>query len=406
MRHYHRTWAEISLDAIAHNVRAARQCMPPGSKLMCVIKADGYGHGALALARYLEDKCEYYAVAVLEEALTLRAAGVQKPILLLGYTSPNQHAAVVGADVAQTIFSIETARALSAAAVERGRRAKVHIAVDTGMARIGFPDTAEAAQAVAALAALPGLEIEGVFTHLARADETDKSSAKEQFMRFAAFCAVLEKNGLRPAIRHICNSAGIMEFAGGQALQAPCDMVRLGISLYGLYPSEEVEKKKMPLLPAMQWKTHVVHLKDVPSGTGVSYGHTFVTHRETRVATLPVGYADGYPRALSNKGHVLIRGQFAPILGRVCMDQCMVDVTDIPGVALEEEVILIGGSGERVITVEEIGAASASFHYETACRVGQRVPRIYTLGGQIVDFHSVLLTQAQYENAFAHGSEG
>ncbi|MDR3313829.1 MAG: alanine racemase [Oscillospiraceae bacterium] len=399
MQHYHRTWAEISLDAIAHNVQAARACIPAGVRLMCVIKADGYGHGALALARFLEDKCEYYAVAVLEEALTLRAAGIRKPILLLGYTSPSQYDVVVAAGLSQTIFSAEAAHALSQAACKAGKRVKLHFAVDTGMARIGFPDTPATAAQLAALAKLPGLEAEGIFTHLARADEADKASAQEQFARFAAFCAAAEQAGLHVPVRHICNSAGIMELASIAAHDA-YDMVRLGISLYGLYPSEEVQKARMPLQPAMQWKTHIVHLKEVPAGTGISYGHTFVATRTTRVATLPVGYADGYPRALSNAGHVIVRGQFAPILGRVCMDQFMVDATEIPGVALEEEVTLVGTQGACTVTLEEIGAASASFNYETACRVGQRVPRIYTLGGAAVDFHSALLTQAQYESEY------
>ncbi len=391
MRHYHRTWAEISLDAIAHNVRAARACIPAETKLMCVIKADGYGHGALALARFLDDKCEYYGVAVLEEALTLRAAGITKPILLLGYTSPSQFDAVVAAGLSQTIFSERDAQALSGAALRAGTRVKVHFKVDTGMGRIGFADTPQSAALLADLAQLPGLEAEGIFTHLACADEADPTSARGQFERFAAFCAAAEKSGLRVPIRHICNSAGLIGF------ENPLDMVRLGISLYGLYPSEEVAKDRMPLRPAMCWKTHVVHLKEVPADTGISYGHTFVTKRTTLLATLPIGYADGYPRALSNTGRVIIRGQYAPIVGRICMDQCMVDVTDIPGVTLEDEVILVGCEGDCRVTLEEIGAASASFNYETACRVGQRVPRVYILGGEVSDFHSVFLTQAMYE---------
>ncbi|MDR1927310.1 MAG: alanine racemase [Oscillospiraceae bacterium] len=393
LQDYHRSWAEISLDAVEHNLHAARARIPASTKLMTVIKADGYGHGALALARFLRGKCDYFAVAVLEEALSLRKAGIAEPILLLGYTSPSQSEAVVRAGLTQTVFCLEAARALSAAAVKNVKRIKIHIAVDTGMSRIGFADTQDAAEEIVRIAALPGLELEGIFTHFARADEADKSAARLQASRFADFTARLEEMGIRIPIKHICNSAGIIDF------EEHLDMVRLGISLYGLYPSEDVSKGNLPLRPAMTWKTHVVQLKTVPPGCGVSYGHSFITRRKTRIATLPVGYADGYPRALSNRGRVIIRGQYAPVLGRVCMDQCMVDVTDIPGVAQEEEVLLLGSAGSCRITLEEIGAASASFNYETACRVGQRVPRVYIYRGQVVEFHSMLVTAADYLNA-------
>jgi len=389
---YLRTWAEISLDAIESNVAALRARLAPGVKLMCVIKADGYGHGALPLARFLDDRCEYFAVAVLEEALTLRAAGVAKPILLLCYTSPAQYGALLAADVAQTVYSLEQAQALSQAAQEAGKHAKIHIKIDTGMGRVGFADTRASIGEIVQTAGLLGLELEGVYTHYARADEADKTSALAQRSRFAAFTRELADLGVSFPLKHACNSAAAMELDGH------FDMVRFGIGLYGLYPSEEVNRESLPLKPAMSWKTHVAHLKTVPPGTGISYGHTFVTQRETRVATLPVGYADGYPRALSNQGHVIIHGQYAPILGRVCMDQCMADVTDIPGVRMEDEVILLGESGQCRITMEEIGARSASFNYETACRVSQRVPRVYVYKGETVDFKSVLTTEKEFMN--------
>ncbi|MDR2753575.1 MAG: alanine racemase [Oscillospiraceae bacterium] len=390
LQQYLRTWAEISLDAIEHNVAAARQLLAPGTKLCCVIKADGYGHGAAALARFLDDKCEYYAVAILEEGLALRRAGVTKPILLLGYTSPNQHETALAMDLTLTIFSWEQAQALSRAAAKTQKIAKAHIAVDTGMGRVGFADDDKSVATIAAIARLPFVAPEGLFTHFARADETDKTSARAQYHRYKTFAAKLAAAGIEFPLRHVCNSAALMEFDGIAPGHCANGMARFGISLYGLYPSEEVDKALLPLAPAMCWKTHVVHLKTVPPGTGISYGHTFVTARETRVATLPVGYADGYPRALSNRGHVILRGQFAPILGRVCMDQLMVDVTDILGVAQEEEVILLGRQGDCAISMEEIGAMSASFNYETACRVGQRVPRVYVYHDKVVDFHSVL----------------
>jgi len=390
MQNYLRTWAEISLDATESNVNAVKARLAPGVKLMCVIKADAYGHGAVPLARFLDGKCDCYAVSVLEEALTLRAAGIEKPMLLLCYTSPSQYGALLAADVAQTIYSLEQAQALSQAAQTAGKRQKIHIAVDTGMARIGFSDTDASAGEIAQAAQLPGLELEGLFTHYARADEADKASALAQRARFAAFAQKLEAAGMHIPLKHSCNSAAAMEF------DTHGDLVRFGIGLYGLYPSEEVVRENLPLRPAMSWKTHVAHLKTVPAGTGISYGHTFVTARETRVATLPVGYADGYPRALSNRGHVIIHGQYAPILGRICMDMCMVDVTDIPDVHMEDEVILLGEDGSCRVTMEEIGAMSASFNYETACRVSQRVPRLYTYRGRIVDFQSVLTTEKDF----------
>ena len=371
-----RTWAEISLDAIEHNVNAVKARFAPNTRLMCVIKADGYGHGAIALAEFLADKCDHFAVAILEEALALRRAGVTKPILLLGYTSPFHYKEALEAGVSLTIFCEEDAAKLSEIAERMGKRAMLHMKIDTGMGRIGFADTDSSAEQITKIAALPGIEIEGIFTHFACADEAEKASYQEQLRRYEAF---LKNERLAEihsrAICHCCNSAAAMETT------VHFDMVRFGVALYGLYPSEEVNRSNLPLQPAMSWKTCVAHLKTVPPGTGVSYGHTFVTNRETRVATLPIGYADGYPRALSNQGHVLIRGQFAPIIGRVCMDQCMVDVTDIPDVQREDEVILLGKAGEREITMEEIGAKSASFNYETACRVGHRVPRVYVYQG-------------------------
>lgn len=389
MEGYHRTWAEVSLDAIAANVSAVKGRLAPGTRLMCVIKADGYGHGAVALGRFLADKCDFFGVATLEEALTLRTAGVTKPLLILGYTSPSQYDAVVAAGLSQTIFSAEQASALSRAAVQAGRQAAAHLAVDTGMGRIGFGDTAQAAAEIAELAQLPGLVIEGLFTHFARADEADQGSALGQYQRFSAFSARLEAAGVRIPLKHACNSAAAMAF------DTHFDMIRLGIAMYGLYPSE-VLRKSLTLRPAMSWKTHVVHLKTVPAGTGISYGHDFVTARETRVATLSIGYGDGYPRALSNRGRVIIRGRFAPILGRVCMDQMMVDVTDIHEAALEDEVILVGEEAGLRVSMEEIGEMSASFNYETACRVGQRVTRVYQFHGNVVDIHSSLVTAEEF----------
>jgi len=365
---YQRTWAEISLCAIEQNIAAIKARLSHGTKLMCSIKANAYGHGSTELARFLEGKCDYFSVAVLDEALALRADGIQKPLMILGYTSPSQYDQVAAHNLTQTIYTLEQAQALSAAALNANKSALAHIAVDTGMGRIGFADDEKSIEAIRQIAALPRLELEGLFTHFARADEADKTSALSQYERFDAFAQQL---GLAIPIKHACNSAAFMQF------DRHYDMVRVGLALYGLYPSDEINKAALTLTPALQWKTRVVHLKTVPPGTGISYGHTFVAARETRVATLPVGYADGYPRALLNTGRVLVNGQFAPVIGRVCMDQCMVDVTDIPGVCIEAEVVLVGRQGKFSIAMEELAAHSGTINYEAVCRIGQRVQRIY-----------------------------
>lgn len=391
MQPYHRIYAEISLDALEANIRALRAKIKPDVKVMAVIKADGYGHGASAIARFLAEQVEYFAVSVLEEALQLRLDGITYPLMILGYTSPSQFAAVVQNDITQTVFTLESAQALSEEALRQGKKAKIHIAVDTGMARIGFLDTPQAMQQIEQICRLPGLVVEGIFSHLACADMQDKSSAKEQYRRFTDFIAALEARGLRFAIKHISNSAWAIDCAEYM------DMIRFGISMYGLYPSDEVHKPALPLQPVMQVKTHVVHIKTLPAGNGVSYGHTYVTTKPTRIATIPAGYADGYPRALSSQGRVLIHGEYAPIIGRICMDQFMVDISHIAGVCVEDEVVLMGRQGDNAITAEEIGALSMSFAYEVVCRVSQRVPRLCVYKGKPAGIHNVFVTQEQFQ---------
>lgn len=391
MEHYHRTYAAVNLDAVQHNVRALQARLAPNTKIMAVIKADGYGHGALALARFLQDHVAYYGIAVLEEALQLRLGGINSPLLILGYTSPTQYDAIIQNEIAQTIYTYSQAEALSQCAKQLDKPVKVHIAVDTGMSRIGFLDCEDSIQEIQKIASLPYLELEGIYTHFACADERDKTPTLQQYDRFQRFCDALKALGITFSIQHCCNSAAAIDFS------AHMDMVRFGISLYGLYPSEEVQKDHLILRPAMAWKTHVAHIKTLPAGYGVSYNHTYVTTRPTRIATLPVGYADGYPRALSGQGRVLIHGQYAPILGRICMDQFMVDVSNIDGVQMEDDVTLMGTDGSNCITAEEIGAMSASFNYEVVCRVSQRVPRIYFADGKMVDFHSVFVTKEVFE---------
>ncbi len=369
---YERTAAEISLAAIGHNIREIRKKIKDDTKLMIAVKARAYGHGAVPVGRFLSDKIDALAVASVEEGLELREAGIDTPILILGYTSPSQYATALQAGITPTIYSLHDAEELSTVAKSAGTIAKIHVAVDTGMGRIGF--LPEQVEEIAAAAALPGIEIEGVFSHLACADMSDKSHARGQIERFRYVLNALEERGVRPRLRHLANSAAIMELP-----EAQFDMVRAGIIAYGIYPSEEVDRTAIDLHPALSWRARVIHVKELGPGEGVSYGATFVTTAEkTRVATVSVGYADGYPRALSGRGRVLIRGRFAPILGRVCMDQLMVDVTEIPETAVEDSVTLIGRDGEQVISVEEVADPAARFNYEMLCAVSERVPRVYS----------------------------
>jgi len=339
---------------------------------MVIVKADAYGHGAIAVAKALENGlADAFGVAIIEEAIELRKAGVTKPILILGYTPKEQFDLVVSYDVIQTVYQYEMAEHLANEAIKQGKTAKIHIKVDTGMSRLGFRDSIDSVDIIKKITALKGLNIEGIFSHFANADEKDKSSSKEQIRRFDEFYKLLEQEGVHIPIRHMANSAGMIEFP-----EAQYDMVRCGILTYGIYPSENVNHG-LNLIPAMELKSHVVYIKEVPAGTGISYGSTYITKRNTKVATIPVGYADGYSRNLSNIGKVIIRGKFAPIIGRICMDYFMVDVTDIEDVSQGDTVTLLGKDGDCEISVETLADWSHSFPYEMICTVGKRIPRIY-----------------------------
>lgn len=363
------TYVKIDLDAIAANIAAVRQ--KAGVMVMAVIKADAYGHGAVQVARLLEGQCAFFGVSSVLEALELRQAGLKIPILILGHTPVSAYPAAIREDIRPAIFHYADALALSAEAVKQGKTARFHLVVDTGMSRIGFQVTEEAADTCAAIAGLPGLRAEGLFSHFATADCADLSRAYEQAKRFDAFDKMLKDRGVEIPIRHLDNSAGVMNF------DCHYEMVRSGIVTYGLYPSDQVEPGLLSLRPALSWHSRVTHVKTLEPGREVSYGGTFVTARPTVVATVPVGYADGYRRSLSGKFHVLIGGKKAPILGRICMDQLMVDVSDIPGAKEGDLVTLIGTDGEETITCEALGDLSGRFNYELACDIGKRVPRIY-----------------------------
>ncbi len=371
---YYRVQANVNLDAIRHNLLEVRKKLDQDTKLMVIIKADAYGHGAVPLAKAIGDsgKIDYYGVAIIEEAVELREAGINKPILVLGYTPKEQYNLVVANDVAQTVFQFDMAKALSEEAKRQGKIAKIHIKIDTGMTRIGYTDTYDSVNEIKRIIALDHIEVEGLFSHFACADETDKTSTQKQLERYINFIKILEQEDIHIPVKHIANSAGIIEFP-----KAYFNMVRCGIATYGIYPSDMVNREEIILTPAMEIKTHVIFVKEVESGVGVSYGSTYVTDKKTKIATIPVGYADGYSRNLSNQGKVIIHGQYAPILGRICMDQFMVDVTEIKDVKQGDIVTLLGKDGDACISAEELAEWSHSFAYELVCTVGKRIPRVH-----------------------------
>ena len=373
---YDNTYVKIDLDAIADNLDAVQK--KTGVKVMAVVKADAYGHGAVQVARHIQERCAFFGVSSMLEALELRQAGLTKPILILGRTPVSAFAHAVRYDVRPAIFYYEDALALSQEAQRQGKTALFHFVVDTGMSRIGFQPSSESADICAEIVKLPNIQAEGIFSHFATADCAGLERSHLQAKRFQEFLKMLEERGISLPIRHLDNSAGLMNFTDNY------EMVRSGIVTYGLYPSDEVDPSLLPLRPALQWLSRVTHVKTLPAGREISYGGTYVTKAPTVVATVSVGYADGYRRSLSGKFHVLIHGKRAPILGRICMDQMMVDVTGIEGVALDDVVTLVGRDGDEEITVEAIAAAADSFNYEFICGISRRVPRIYCRNGQQV----------------------
>ena len=370
------TYVKIDLDAIESNFDAV--CRRADTKVMAVIKADAYGHGAVEVARLLEKKAHFFGVSSVLEAQELRQAGVQTPILILGYTPVDAYPIAIEQEVRPAIFHYEDAVALSEAAVKLGKTAPFHFAVDTGMSRIGFQTTVESADLCAEIVKLPGLCAEGLFSHFATADCEDLTRAKVQAERFAWFDAMLKDRGVNIPLRHLNNSAGIINFGGSY------EMVRAGIVIYGLLPSDEVDPSRLELTPAMSWYSRLTHVKLLPPGRQISYGGTFETEREMPVGTVPVGYADGYRRSLSGKFHVLVGGRKCPILGRVCMDQLMIDLSAVPDAKVGDPVVLMGKQGQEQITAEEIAEAAGSFNYEFVCGVSRRVPRVYIRNGEII----------------------
>ncbi|HHW41859.1 MAG TPA: alanine racemase [Syntrophomonadaceae bacterium] len=367
-------WAEINLDALAHNVREIRRITNPRAQIMVVVKANGYGHGVEPVSRTaLRNGAGWLGVALLQEALLLRERGIKAPTVILGYTPDEDMEEVVANDISQTIFTWEGALALAAAAKRLGKTAKIHVKIDTGMGRLGFPPDKETVETIFRMAHLPGVEVEGIYTHFAAADEADKSYTEEQFTRFVWLLKQLSARGVYIRWKHCANSAALLDLP-----YTHLDLVRPGNVIYGLFPSAEVRHDTVRLIPVMSLKARVAFVKEVPAGASISYGRTYVADKPRRIATIPLGYADGYSRLLSNKGEVLIKGRRAPVVGRVCMDQLMVDVTHIPDVVQDDEVVLLGRQGEEEITAEEIAAHLGTINYEVVCMISERVPRIYT----------------------------
>lgn len=373
---YYRTYAEINLDAIEHNISQLKSRLKDGVLTLAIVKADAYGHGAVGVARDIQNEVDYFGIAELGEAVELREAGVEKPVLILSYTSPYQYETLVSYELTQTIFNYDDAVALSEAAVKLKKIARVHIALDTGMSRIGFFCNDESVETVKRINDLPNIYIEGIFSHYACADSPDLSLTEKQTEIFKEFIKKTEERGIKIPIKHLCNSAGTI------VCDEQFNMVRLGIVMYGMFPDECVDDKTLDLRPAMRIISHVIHVKTVPEGSGVSYGHTYRADRPTRIATVCIGYADGYSRALSNKGRVLINGKSAPIIGRVCMDQLMVDITDIDGVKVGDEAVVLGRDGEAQITAEELAALTDTINYETVCAFQKRVVIVHFKNGQ------------------------
>lgn len=380
MKQYSRVCAQIDLDAIAYNMEQMKKRIGENARLIAVIKTDGYGHGAVPIAQMFEDVGYIwgYAVACMGEALVLRKNGIRKPILVLGCVFPEEYEDMVRHEIRAAVYTEEMAEGMSEAAERLGKTAYLHIKIDTGMGRIGFPAAEDSVDIIGRISRLPAVEMEGMFTHFAKADEKDKTYTLEQHRKFVWMKEQMDKRGISIRYFDCDNSAGIIDFPDMKH-----DLARAGISTYGMYPSDEVDSSAVDLKPALSLISHVTFVKNVEPGTSISYGGTFVADRKMRIATIPVGYGDGYPRSLSNKGYVLIRGKRAKILGRVCMDQFMVDVSDIPETGFMDRVVLIGRDGADQITVEDLAALSGRFNYEFVCCLGKRIPRTYIRKGEV-----------------------
>lgn len=375
-----RTWAEINIDALISNYREIRKLTNKNAKILATVKADAYGHGFLEVARTLAGEgADAFAVALIEEGMQLRNSGFTQPILVLGSIPEEKYIDAIENDISLTVFSNETARNLSKAAAESGKKAKIHIKLDTGMSRLGFvvDDNIDTViDEIMEISDMPGIEIEGIFSHFSTSDEENSEYTLLQFDRFMNVCDKLKQKGLTNIIRHIANSAAIIMYP-----QTHLDMVRPGIILYGLYPSDSVDKSRLSLTPVMSVKTKITHIKTLDQGRGISYGKEYITDGPTIVATVPIGYADGYVRAIAKEGLMLVGGQKVRILGRICMDQCMIDVSNVNNISIGDEVTIFSHEG---ILADDVARWADTINYEVICLVSKRIPRLYIKDGEAV----------------------
>jgi alanine racemase len=386
LREVRPVYLEINMDNLTNNYNEIRRIVNPNTKIMAVIKANAYGHGSVELAKMYEKiGVDRLAVSIISEAVELRREGIKIPIQLLNYTPESQLGLVIDNDIIQGIYTYEDAKLLSDLAVKKGKKAKIHIKIDTGMGRIGFLPNEDSIKEIVKIHKLPKLEMEGMFTHFAKADETDKSFTKIQFERFNWVSEKLEENGIELKVKHVSNSAAIIDLP-----EYNLDLVRPGIILYGYYPSDEVNKNKINLKPAMTLKAKISNIKTVPEGTGISYGHIYSTSKKSVIATVPIGYADGYSRILSGKADVCINNKRAPIVGRICMDQMMVDITGIDNANIGDEVVLFGYDNESYPRVEELASLLGTINYEFICMMGRRIPRVFIKDNEIIEIKDYL----------------
>lgn len=379
MKRYDRAYAKIHLDAIIHNIKEFKKSLSEKTNIMAIVKTDGYGHGAIPVAKAVSPYVSSYGVAIVEEGILLRNHGIEKPILVLGVVPESQFEQLLDYDITASIFQYHRAKILSDLAVKKGKKSLIHIAVDTGMSRLGLFPEENSIAVVKEIARLPGIKIDGIFTHFAKADEKDKSVSERQIEKFLWFIKELEDEGIQIPQKHSSNSAGFIDLPS-----AHMDLVRTGISMYGLLPSDEMQNQQISILPALELCAFISYVKMIQPGMSVSYGGTFTAKQPMKIATIPVGYGDGYPRSQSGKGCVLICGKRAPILGRVCMDQFMVDITQIPEAGEGSRAVLIGRDGEEEISVEEIARLGGGFHYEILCNISKRIPRVYEKDNKII----------------------
>lgn len=384
-----RAWAEINLDALVENIRNIRKITSPGAKVMGVVKSDAYGHGAIEVSKaILENGADYLAVATVEEGVELREAGIEAPILILGATADSQAEEIIQHDIMPSVFSVEYGRALSNMAKKLGKEANIYIKLDTGMSRIGFvADRSETVDEIAEIASMPNIMIQGIFSHFSTADEADDSYTKRQFEKFMGVCGALESIGVKIPIKSIANSASIMMYP-----EYHLDMVRAGIVLYGSYPSKEVDFSRLPLRKVMSLKARISRVERPGKGAGVSYGNEYITDENTIIATVPIGYADGYTRLYKNKAKMIVRGETVPVIGRICMDQCMIDVTNVHNIKAGDEVIIFG---DGVITADDLADWIGTISYEVYCNTARRIPRIYVKDNKVVKVLNYLRREAK-----------